>query len=854
MYLFLTIRRAITALVLTLPVLVSSAATVSDVLNHADLAANNTTYQDFSGVKKTSAAIYAGNTSVQNSSIGMRSANSNSGIVTTASGGKVKSITVTWTSTASRTLQVYGKNTPYSSAAELYSADTRGDLLGTIVYNSSTSITISGDYEYIGLRSQSNMLSVKDLTIEWETGTDAEPQDPLLSFANATVQRDYNSLRFLQQATTIAGYDGTVSYSSTNTGYFAVNSSTGEVTWGEGAAGQSATITAHATATANYKSGTAQYILQLSENTGTTDVYSLVTDNSQIATTDAQYILVAAGNDEDDTYALGAQSGYFRTPVGLTVIDGQADIAGKNITTFTLEQTADGKYLLQTGGSYYLTQGSSNTYLTTTADPSQDKAQWTIEADGGKYRVMNASATTRAIAYSYNNGNQRFGCYVPSTTYKSAYLYVKGTPSLPEVTTIEQMQSLDDGTTVRLKLSEANCGQVQYVHNSTTTQAYMRDNTAAVCLDNFLPADPGWHTAKAMGVIGSIVGQYRRVNGLPTFISEGTPSDANNVLCIEGFCDPSPIKTTVATALEPTLRADYIRIDSLMLTISGSGQTKAYALSDGTGALQIDNGFHLSDIQLEGLEPSRTYSATGILVTDENSTSKLHLLTISEVTPVVELDESLDNTAPLTTYSGRIVDITVNRQLTPGMWNTLSLPFDVNALGDLFPSTQVAAFTGYNAQSSTLLFESTDHIAAGQPYLVYPADETEAQLIVNGVQLHSEAATVSHGDYSFIAIFNPTTLAAGDRNTLFLGQGNTLYYPSVSNTMKAFRAYFRKVEQAAVASVSIDGISTGIHTIATDPHTRGGAVYNLSGQRMANDTDRLPRGIYIQNGMKVIVR
>ena len=149
------------------------AAEVTDVLNQSFTGITGTSYSDF-GPKDapTSEAIYAGNCAGGNSSIQLRTTNSNSGIVTTGTGGKVKSITVVWNSnTASgRVLEVYGKNTAYATAAHLYNSSLQGTKLGEISYDSSTSLTISGDYKFIGIRSKSGALYLTSVSIVWETG------------------------------------------------------------------------------------------------------------------------------------------------------------------------------------------------------------------------------------------------------------------------------------------------------------------------------------------------------------------------------------------------------------------------------------------------------------------------------------------------------------------------------------------------------------------------------------------------------------------------------------------------------------------------------------------------------------
>jgi hypothetical protein len=134
-------------------------------------------YSNWSGKSATggSNAVYAGNsTTYDNKAIQIRSTNP-SGIVTTTSGGKAKKVTITWNSntTTDRTLDIYGKNTAYSEPSNLYSskASEQGKKLGSIVYGTSTELTITCDSTYIGLRSYSGAMYIDKIEIEWETGT-----------------------------------------------------------------------------------------------------------------------------------------------------------------------------------------------------------------------------------------------------------------------------------------------------------------------------------------------------------------------------------------------------------------------------------------------------------------------------------------------------------------------------------------------------------------------------------------------------------------------------------------------------------------------------------------------------------
>ena len=137
-----------------------------DMLTRETTGASGTSYKEWEGKTLSSTAVYAGESAGGNDAIQLRSQNP-SGIVTTVSGGKAVKVVVTWNSnTGDRTLDIYGKNSAYESPADLYSTSTRGTKIGSIA-KGSTTLEISGDYLYIGIRSNSGALYLDDIEITW---------------------------------------------------------------------------------------------------------------------------------------------------------------------------------------------------------------------------------------------------------------------------------------------------------------------------------------------------------------------------------------------------------------------------------------------------------------------------------------------------------------------------------------------------------------------------------------------------------------------------------------------------------------------------------------------------------------
>lgn len=142
----------------------------------------STNYSSWSAKTLTSPAVYAGNSAGSNDAIQLRSNNDNSGVVTTASGGYVKKITVEWQSSTldDRILDVYGKNTAYTAATDLYNSSTQGTKLGSIKKGASTELLISEDYKYIGLRSNDGAMYLSEIAITWSAESSGEtPEIPV---------------------------------------------------------------------------------------------------------------------------------------------------------------------------------------------------------------------------------------------------------------------------------------------------------------------------------------------------------------------------------------------------------------------------------------------------------------------------------------------------------------------------------------------------------------------------------------------------------------------------------------------------------------------------------------------------
>ena len=185
---------------------------VTDTLDNAfTVNSSGTTYSSWSGKNGISGAVYAGNSAGGNSAIQLRSNNSNSGIVTTVSGGKIKSITITWNTntSAGRVLNIYASNTAYTAATDLYNTDNQGTKVASFTYaagEETQKYEFTEDYAYIGIRSNSGALYLDSVVIEWETGAGTGETESKEIYKNSAF-----AFRFGVDAT-LANIEGVDSY------------------------------------------------------------------------------------------------------------------------------------------------------------------------------------------------------------------------------------------------------------------------------------------------------------------------------------------------------------------------------------------------------------------------------------------------------------------------------------------------------------------------------------------------------------------------------------------------------------------------------------------------------------------
>ena len=253
----------------------------------------------------------------------------------------------------------------------------------------------------------------------------------------------------------------------------------------------------------------------------------------------------------------------------------------------------------------------------------------------------------------------------------------------------------------------------------------------------------------------------------------------------------------------------------------------------------------------------------------------------------VLLIDAANNSSAINALNGQTVNIVLaNRTLyKDGNWNTLCLPFSIDDMdiadtplagAKLMSLANVNSNTGFDSSTGTLTLDFVDagEIEAGVAYIV--KWETTGDPIENPVFKGVTITTDTPADHkttsqdekvSFVGTYDQKTYTDEDKTVLFLGDGNTLYYPSGSNptTIGAFRAYFQL--NGITASESSSGVrafnlnfgedneTTGIMSIENGKwkiENEADAWYSLDGRKLSSKPTR--KGLYIHNGNKVVIK
>ena len=205
------------------------------------------------------------------------------------------------------------------------------------------------------------------------------------------------------------------------------------------------------------------------------------------------------------------------------------------------------------------------------------------------------------------------------------------------------------------------------------------------------------------------------------------------------------------------------------------------------------------------------------------------------------------------TGSKKYYNVTLQRKVKKGVWNSFTVPFNMNK-PDGWTVKKLTASEINGNQDVRLTFSDAEAIEAGVPYMVKLADDAEKdvnEISATGVAVDPTLHNITTTNADMTGNMEPMAAPVGSiiiSNNMFLS-----VVEGKQPNMKAFRAYITLHNvsgEARIIAVGLDDETTGINGVNAAEKKFDGAVYDLSGRKVAQPT----RGLYIVNGKKVVIK
>lgn len=407
--------------------------------------------------------------------------------------------------------------------------------------------------------------------------------------------------------------------------------------------------------------------------------------------------------------------------------------------------------------------------------------------------------------------------------------------------------AIDKALPFCLKLTDAI---VTYVNGK---KAYLQDATSGVLIygDNALDLKAG---EKYTGIVNVSACLF---NGMAEITAWNAASD---IVKEENVDIP-----VVSVTLEQLNGNDYSKYECVRVKVENATVSTGYTSAKKATIVQGEQKYLIHG-EINGLKVTKDdlCDFVGYPIYWKTTSLDEHQLSVWSqddiiVKPVV-LDESATNTIEAKTD----VNVTLNRPMNVGRWNTFCVPFSIDAnqvTSQFGEGTQIAEYSVSVDNEIDFATVQSNAIVAGKAYLVKPtkvaATEGYTFSNVNITALEPTKETVDNGAIDFRGIYNPTDITVGlPTNTFAAGiVGNVVKNAVNGSNMKGFRAFFIIPEGAGAQSsymLKIDGTATSINSINGADVVVNAPVYNLQGQRV--DGNNLTPGIYVKAGKKFVVK
>ena len=194
-------------------------------------------------------------------------------------------------------------------------------------------------------------------------------------------------------------------------------------------------------------------------------------------------------------------------------------------------------------------------------------------------------------------------------------------------------------------------------------------------------------------------------------------------------------------------------------------------------------------------------------------------------------------------------NVKLTRNVREGI-NSFVLPFYAGA--DELGADALATFK--EADASKVSFTKADHADANVPFITVGLKDAAEN---KEFTFNNNPKYVKVTPTSFEKAFKGVYAHQSANGFYGIDANGNLHKGGAKATINAFHAYYLPADGAeAPAKISFDGEAAGIDAVTTTSTSANGAVYDLSGRRVAANlaAAKLAKGIYVVNGKKVAVK
>ena len=192
------------------------------------------------------------------------------------------------------------------------------------------------------------------------------------------------------------------------------------------------------------------------------------------------------------------------------------------------------------------------------------------------------------------------------------------------------------------------------------------------------------------------------------------------------------------------------------------------------------------------------------------------------------------------------------------LYNSVCLPFAVNA-SDLSGTARILTFAFYD-KANTAYFNNVTSISAGTPCIIHETG-TSWKFDLDGKTIVESSNMDGNMRGTFVTT-NEYGMSSNNGKTDYYSVGDDNKFSPLANTLMPFRSCLwlhndGSIGQGSASAKAIriieDGEATGIESVdSSDIESQ--EIYTINGMKVSGNVKSLPRGMYIMNGKKFIIR